>query len=611
MLLQWFHWAADDGKFEKMKAKNTRKTTAFINLALLFVVLFFLNILVNSNLGGLRRYSYLDLTEDKRYSLTDGTNTILEKMVDRIENSNEGTEGDFEQGGIFIQVLLEGDFPANFKRLQESTRELLDEFRLKTGVIEYAFMDVNDGTPEEKVERFEYFKNLGVTPTSFRVNEVSGTSERMIFPWAILRYGGMTTKVNLLEEQGSDNADATLNKSINLLEFKFAQAIRKLYENRRKVVAFTSGHGELTELQTQDLRRTIRPNYDHGTISLAESTYIPKEIDLLVVAKPVAPFTEREKFQIDQYVMNGGKVIWMIDKVAASLDSIQFSETQNSYVPRTYETGLDDLFFRYGIRFEPSLIRDLQCSKIPLQTGMSGGRPQFELFDWYYHTLGSANTEHPMVKSLDQVNFMFPGRIDTTIQTKTNLKKTVLISSSQNSNEQFIPMRLSYDAVMYGQDVNLFKGGPYPLAVLVEGEFPSLYENRITEEMRSGLASIGQEFLTRSDANGKMIFISDGDVAGNIVSDAENGRVFPLGFNRYEQRQYANKEFLVNAIEYMMDDDGLIESRGKEIKLRLLNTKKTRNETVYWQLINLLLPILFICIVGLGFYFWRRFSFSK
>ena len=592
-----------------MKMKQSRKITAFINLGLLLIILFFVNVLVNSSLGGLRRYTFFDLTEDKRFSLTPGTELILEKMTERIENSNSGVDGDFEQGGIFVQVLLEGDFPANFKRLQEATRELLDEFRVQTGVIEYAFMDVNDGTPEEVTERVESLGNLGVTPTMFRLKEVSGTAERVVFPWAIVRYGGVSIPVNLLEEQGQQGADAVLNKSINLLEFKFAQAIRKLYDNRRQVVAFTSGHGELSELETKDLRRTIRPNYDHGTISLSESTYIPQEIDVVVVAKPQRPFSEREKFQLDQYVMNGGKVIWLIDKVGVSLDSLGM--TGPTFVPREVQTGLDDLFFKYGVRFEPGLIRDLQSSQFPLVVGQSGGQPQMELFNWPYHVLAVSASEHPTVKSLDQVDFQFPSKIDTTIQTKTNLKKTVLFSSSVNSNEQFIPIRLSFDAVHSVADPNLFRGGPYPLAVLVEGVFPSLYENRITAEMENGLASIGQEFKTRSDDNGKMLFVSDGDLAANVISDIENERVYPLGYNRYDKRQYANKDFLVNAIEYMMDDYGLIESRGKELKLRLLNVQKARDEKTFWQSINLLLPLAFICVVGLAFFFWRKVNFSK
>ena len=592
-----------------MKMKQSRKITAVINLGLLLIVLFFVNVLVNSSLGGLRRYTFFDLTEDKRFSLTPGTEFILEKMTERIENSNAGVDGDFEQGGIFVQVLLEGDFPANFKRLQEATRELLDEFRVQTGVIEYTFMDVNDGTPEEVTDRVESLGNLGVTPTMFRLKEVSGTAERVVFPWAIVRYGGVSIPVNLLEEQGQQGADAVLNKSINLLEFKFAQAIRKLYDNRRQVVAFTSGHGELTELETKDLRRTIRPNYDHGTISLAESTYIPQEIDVVVVAKPQRPFSEREKFQLDQYVMNGGKVIWLIDKVGVSLDSLGM--TGPTFVPMELQTGLDDLFFKYGVRFEPGLIRDLQSSQFPLVVGQSGGQPQMELFNWPYHVLAVSASEHPTVKSLDQVDFQFPSKIDTTIQTKTNLKKTVLFSSSVNSNEQFIPIRLSFDAVHSVADPNLFRGGPYPLAVLVEGVFPSLYENRITAEMENGLASIGQEFKTRSDDNGKMLFVSDGDLAANVISDLENERVYPLGYNRYDKRQYANKDFLVNAIEYMMDDYGLIESRGKELKLRLLNVQKARDEKTFWQSINLLLPLAFICVVGFAFFFWRKVNFSK
>ena len=209
------------------------------------------------------------------------------------------------------------------------------------------------------------------------------------------------------------------------------------------------------------------------------------------------------------------------------------------------------------------------------------------------------------------MNFLFPSKIDTSIQTKTDLKKTVLFSSSVNSNEQFIPVRLSFDAVHSVADPNLFRGGPYPLAVLVEGVFSSLYENRITDEMRAGLKSIGQEFRTRSDEGGKMIFVSDGDIASNVVSDYENERVFPLGYNRYDKRQYANRDFLVNAVEYMMDDFGLIDSRGKELKLRLLDVQKTRDERTYWQLVNLIVPIVFICIVGLGFFFWRRYNFSK
>jgi ABC-2 type transport system permease protein len=567
----------------RMAMNNARKQS-------LLRIGLFLGIVVFANILGNAIYTHFDLTEEKRFTLTKPTVKMLDKLDDV----------------VYVRILLEGKFPAGFKRLQRATREMLNDFRNHSSFIEYEFEDPNEGSIDLVNRRREEMAKEGITPTVFRLKDVEGTSEKLIYPYAIFYYRGRNVAVNLLENQRGLNQEVVLNNSVSLLEYKFANAIQKLQQPSKPVLAFTTGRGELTELQTRDLLGTLQPYYEVGRFNLDSAYQIPPQIELLMVAKPRAGFTERDKFLIDQYVMNGGKVLWMLDRLNAELDSMA---NQRNFIPLEYPLNLDDLLFRYGVRIEPNLVLDLQCSKIPQVIGMQGGNPQIDLFDWYYHPVVIPQSQHPIVKGLDNVNLFFPSRIDT-VKTKTDIEKTVLLASSQYSREQYSPVRLNFEILRYDPDPSKFNRPNLPFAVLLEGEFPSLYENRVTESMLEGLRQLGAEYKSQSVPT-RMIVISDGDIAANVINNRETGAVMPLGYNRYERRQYGNKDFLLNCIEYLLDDGGVIEARGKEVKLRLLDTVRASEQKGMWQLLNLGLPLLLLAAFGFGFNYWRRRRYAS
>ena len=563
---------------------TNKKTQSIVQLLLFIGVMIFLNIIGNV------LFTQIDLTEDKRFTLTEPT----KKMLGEIEDV------------LYVNLLLEGEFPAGFKRLQKAALEMLDDFRSISGYIEYEVENPSEGTIEDINGRREQLAKDGIVPTRLRLKEADETSEQYIYPWAIFNYHGRSIPVNLLENQipGMPPEEA-LNNSVSLLEYKFANAIQKVLANRQPVILFTKGHGELEAKQTAFLQKELAPFYDIGRVNLDSITQIPQAVNVLIIARPRFPFTEQHKFKIDQYVMNGGKVIWLIDRLNAQLDSMR---TQASYLPMDYPLNLEDLLFRYGVKIEPNLVLDLECSRIPQVVGQQGNSPQLDLFPWFYHPVVTPKSNHPIVKSLDRVNFLFPSSIDINVRTKSEVKKTVLLASSQYTRLQFTPVRLNFEILRYEPDPAKFNKPAQPLAVLLEGVFPSLYENRVTTEMMDGLETLRQPLKNRSEPT-RMLVVSDGDIAKNLV--LPNEEIRPTGYNKYERYVFANKDFMVNAIEYLIDDGGVIEARGKEVKLRLLDTVKAKAEKTKWRLINIVLPIVFLLLFGLLFSYLRKRKYAS
>ena len=559
---------------------RSQRSQAFLQFGLFCGIILFVNILANSF------YTQLDLTEEKRFTLTKPTRELLRGLDDR----------------IYIQVLLEGQFPAGFKRLQTATREMLDDFRSVTGYIDYQFEDPLEGSPEEVKARQKALLEDGVAPVNLRVNEQGESKQQLIYPVAILHYGQREVSVNLLENQSPTLVpEEVVNNSVSLLEYKFANAIKKLKANARPAILFTRGHGELDELQTTDLERSLHQFYDTDRISLDSVVQIKPEVcALLIVAKPRGAFSERDKFKIDQYVMQGGKVLWLIDRLNAELDSLRGAA---HFVPGDYPLNLEDMLFKYGVRIQPDLVLDMESSKIPLQVGVVGNAPQFQLFDWPYYPTVLPVGEHVVVKNLDRVELKFCSSMDT-IRTKTAVKKTVLLQSSRYSRLQFSPIDLNFGMLRTEPRPEHFNKGPQTVGVLLEGVFPSNFENRVSEEMLTGLQQAGVNYRNASVENRMMVF-SDGDIMANYIRNRENKEWFPLGFNRYENTTYANKELMLNAIEYLIDATGVIEARSREVKLRLLDSVRAQDEKGRWQAVNLGLPLVLLGLFGAVF-FWRR-----
>ncbi len=565
-----------------MNKKWSRRTLSWVQLSLFTMVLVLLNILSNAF------FTQFDLTEEKRFTLTKPTKELLHSIDDV----------------AYVRILLEGEFPAGFKRLQRATQELLQDFRSYSPWIEFEFEDPNEGSVAQRNKRRKELSELGINPTTLRLKDAEGTEEKLIYPWAIVYYKGREAYVNLLEQQGMQNPHVVLNNSIALLEYKFANAISKLMKGTKPYIAFTVGHGELNNLERKDLVNHLGQYYNVGTFVLDSAAYIPEEVAVLIVARPTSPFSEKDKFKIDQYVMRGGKVIWLIDRLNAALDSLR---GRDAFVPLDYPLNLEDLLFKYGIRIEPNLLLDLQCGLIPQVVGMQGGQPQIDMFKWYYFPVVTPDLAHPITKGLDGIYLEFPSTIDTTVRIKTPVTRTVLLHSSPYSRVQYSPVRLNFDILHYEPDPEKFSKGPYPVAMLLEGEFPSLYEHRVTEKMLAGLEKIGKPFKARSEYT-RMLVVSDGDIARNPVN--LDGTIMPLGYNRFMRYQFANRDFLLNAIEYLQDPDGVIAARAKDVKLRLLDTVRTQEEKLKWQLINLVLPLAFLILFGVVWNWWRRRKYA-
>lgn len=559
---------------------RSKRSQSLLQFGLFCGILLFINVLANVF------YTHFDLTEEKRFTLTQPTRELLRGLNDQ----------------IYVQVLLDGEFPAGFKRLQTATREMLDDFRSESGYIDYQFEDPSGGSLEEINTRRKALSDQGIYPVNLRVAEQGETSQKLIYPVAIFRYGSKQMIVKLLENESSSlSPDEVINNSVSLLEYKFANAIKKVLTPARPIILYTKGHGELDELQMADFDQTLRAFYDTDWITLDSVVQIkPADCALLVVAKPRGSFSEKDKFKIDQYIMSGGRVLWLVDRMNADLDSMRVN---GRFVPSDYPLNIEDMLFKYGVRIQPDLVLDLECSKIRLVVGQMGNAPQFDLFPWYYHLAVRPNSQHPIVKNLDQVDLRFCSSIDT-IRTKTTVKKTPLLTSSQYSRLQFSPIDLNFEILKYAPEPDKFNKGNQNVAVLLEGTFASNYENRVSEEMMSGLRQLGVEYKSQSVPT-RMLVISDGDVASNYIRNRAEKQWFPLGFNQNDNQTYANKDLLVNAVEYLIDPKGVIEARSKEVKLRLLDNVRAKSEKTQWQVLNIGLPLLLLGIFA-WFFNWRR-----
>ena len=578
-----------------MNKRVNQKLQSWLQMLLLVVVVVLVNILANMRIGGLSLYKKWDLTEEKRFTLSEGTKQTLQSANDVID----------------VKILLDGTFPAGFKRLQKATIEILDDFKSETGYLEYYFENPTpDGISVEEINnRREQLRKDNILPIRLNVEDTDGRSEQYIYPYAILSYKGRSLPVNLLENQQIATPEASemaLNNSVALLEYKLANAIQKLQTAKKPIVVFTTGHGELPPIETASLEYQLRKYYDTGRINLDSMVVISEAASVLVVAKPTRPFSDRDKFKIDQYIMNGGKVLFLLDHLNVSMDSLR---KRSTFLAMPQETQLDDLLFKYGVRLGSNLVLDMQHSPIPLQTGIQGGKPQMERFGYPYHLVVTNGANHPIVQRLGPINMQFVSTIDTTVKVKTPLEKTVLLASTPNSRLQFAPITMDFEFLRYDLEVEKFNAGPQPLAVLLEGTFPSLYTNRIAGSMAKGLEEMDLTFRETSIST-KIVVIADGDVARNPVNPVKKIPE-PLGLNPYDKFMYSNADLLLNTIEYLLDQNGTIEARGKDVKLRLLNESKANAERTKWQLINIGVPVLLLGLFGWFFNRWRYNQYAK
>jgi len=566
---------------------KTHKTKAIL------AVLFALIVLVLVNVLSTVFHTRFDLTKEGRFSLTEATKDLLIGVDDVVT----------------VKVYLEGEFPAGFKRLKNSTKDMLDEFRAYTGNdLQYEFLDPFEGIDDAKDRKviYEGLIKKGLSPQRLIENN-DEYSEKVIFPGAIVIYRNKEYPINLLEAQRGRAADEVLNNSISLLEFKFANAIQKCVRNGKPRIAFLQGHGELKNEAIADVQLYLSTYYLISYLNLQEFDIVPPQIDVLIVSKPTEKFSELDKFKIDQFIMNGGKVMWLVENLNIEMDSLL---RKDEYFATLYDLNLEDMLFKYGVRINDNVIQDIQCSPIPLVVGVdqSGNAQQQKLFPWLYNPIfTNTNQEHPITKNLDAVAGEFVGTIDTIKQ--EGVKKDILLTSSQYTKVFYHPVLVDLNMVRKEPNKAEFKKSFQPTAVALEGRFKSVFENRLAFETKAILDTIDGFELRDSSLQTKMIVVSDGDIIKNDY-DKRNDRPLPLGFDKYTNQTFANKDFILNAIEWLNDNSGIIVSRSKDVKLRLLNSEKVSDEKSYWQLLNIILPLIFVVLLGFVYNFIRRRKFG-
>ncbi len=565
-----------------MKKGNTN---ILIQSALTIILIILVNLIAH------RFYTYVDLTEDKRFTLEDAT----KKLVSDVDQT------------IFVEVLLEGQLNSGFIRLQNRCREVLDQLNNLNQNIEYSFTNTSEGTVEEINQRREKLRQEGIFPTTVFIFEDDQRVEKLIYPYAIINYGDRRIAVNLLEPLArGENEEEAVNRSAMLLEYKLASTISKLIAKKAPIIAFTEGHGELEANQTAMLETLLGRTMNTLRIQLDSVYIINDEVDILIIAGPEEQLNERSQFIIDQYIMNGGNVIWLIEQFYINLDSINNNKV---YVPRPVDHGLDDMFFKYGIRINRDVVLDLENTKIPQVYGMSGDRAQQQLFPWVFHPLLQGNQESSLVRNIDRVASYFPSTIEV-LDSPESRNSTVLLTSSQYSRYQVYPsINISFETLRLPQKPEAYNKSYLPVAVMIEGTFNSYFKNRVSQVMMDGLRQINMDFK-ESSTSSKQAFIGDADIIKNLYDPATN-RISPIGFNKWEGYTYeGNEDFIINTIDYMLDDYGLIEARSKSFKLRLLDQVRLKKEKLKWQAFNIALPVALVIILGLLFTYWRRRKYT-
>lgn len=553
---------------------------------LIYLLLFLAGILAINILSS-QFFTRFDFTSEKRYTLSPITKNILSNLDERVQ----------------VTVYLEGeDFPAGFKRLKSSTFDVLSDFEAySNNKLDFDFVNPMAGDEQTQQENYQTLMEKGIEPTNLSVTTESGNSQKIIFPAALITYKGVQIPVRLLQTQSGVDPQEVLNNSIQNLEYAFSSAIKRATAGGRHRIGFTEGHGELTDLQLNDAMNSLADWSEVGRVDLGTITFDGLDkLKMIVIAKPEKEFTESEKYKIDYFVMRGGRIIWSIDQVSAELDSLRGAGEQLAFAKRL---NLDDMLFRYGARVNYDLIADLNSARIPINTGAVAGQPQIQLLPWLFYPVFIPVSTHPLVKNLDGIRSEFSSTID--LIKIEGVTGEVILSSSPYNRKIDVPTLLSLQMVEQEPDPKLFQGAVKVAGVLLEGEFPSVFRNR---PVPAGITP--PSFLPERSKPGKMILIADGDIFKNQIN-ASDGSHYPLGFDRYTQEQYANKSFLLNAADYLMDDSGIIELRNKEIKLRLLDKAKIKTEKTFWQAINFGLPLIMLIACGIFQHYFRIRKYAR
>jgi gliding-associated putative ABC transporter substrate-binding component GldG len=579
----------------------------------------------------------LDLTAEKRYSLSPQTKTLL-KNIDST---------------ITVDVFLKGDFRATFRKLRNSTDDLLNEMKEYAGkrlqvnykTVEELFDEdakanmlsnvlnelkynginvdsIRQSRPnfnEEIIQQIiaDSLKTLGIMPYTLEVQEKEDAkTQRVIYPSAIVKLGNKIIPIDLLSGKAEYTRDVLTGrlatdeaKSISnaeaLLEFKFADAIDKIQRKQKPLIGYLTGNGEPTGPETYDLTQTLDADYTLKIIDPIKNPVIPKEFAALLIVKPSQAFTDSVKMKIDQYIMQGGKVIWFLDMLYAEKDTLAVTAQALAY---DRSLNLDDLLFKYGVRINRDLLQNLppECDFSKLVVGNAGGQPQLTDVPFNYFPLLTATSNHPITKNLEPVLSLFANTVDTV--KAEGINKTILLTSSENAKVVSTPAIVSLQELKTIEDPKLYNKKNLPVGLLLEGKFNSLYANRASAEMRQYFTSNYGSFKTQTSEATQQIFVGDGDIVLNSYTQKEP---FPMGYSRTQERSFSNRIFLLNALQYVTGNTGIITLRNKEVAVRLLNTQKVNEQKMMWQFINIALPVLLIIICGFIYLQWRKRKYAK
>ena len=529
-------------------------------------------------------YTRFDLTEDQRYTLSQPAVDVVQKF----------------DAPVIVDILLDGNIPAEFSKLKTETVQLMESFASKNDNIKYNLIDPLEDE-EAAQQTIAELESLGLKPANVNIVENGKVSNELVFPWALVNYNEQTVKVPLLKNKIGSSAEERINNSVQQLEYAFADAFTKLSITEKKSVAVIKGNGELQDVYIADYLTTIRDYYNIGAITLDSVASNPEKVleqlkgfDLALIAKPTEAFSDEEKYVMDQYMVQGGKSIWLIDQVAMEMDSIYAGGGSAFALPR--ELNLKDMFFSYGVRINPVLINDLYFTQIVLATG-EGNDSQYNPLPWVYYPMVFSRNNHPINTNIEAVRFQFTSPLEVL---ENDYNKTVLLQSSPLSKTDGVPRQVSLDIINTPPDQSTYNNGNLPLAVMIEGNFSSMYRNRIKPlDLKNAM---------EEGPSNKMIVISDGDV---IKNQLRNGRPLELGYDKWTSSFYGNKEFLVNCTNYLLDNTGLINIRNKKVSIPLLDVKKIAEQKTKWQMITIGVPVVLTLLFGLFFSYYRKRQFSS
>ncbi|MDD2288196.1 MAG: gliding motility-associated ABC transporter substrate-binding protein GldG [Bacteroidales bacterium] len=579
--------------FKKPDAKANVKRTHLLQLVLGLVLILFFNIV------GYYIFARLDLTSEKRYTLSKSTKKML-KSVDDV---------------VFIRCYLEGEIPADYKRLRNETKEMINQFRSYNPNIEFEFRNPNDF--KDKKEQAEFYQRLfemGFQPILKTSQQKDGQVRQYMFPYLEITHKGEKKIVSLISTKGTGE-ESIINSSVQNLEYNIYNGIRSLMTTSKDRVAIIRGHGEWELASIWDFITGINEFYAVDTLTINErinalterqydsvknNVTMRNKYKALVIAKPLSVFSYKDLYILDQFVMHGGRILWLVDPLLCSMDSLQANP--ETFAVTNY-TGVEDPLFKYGVRLNTNLVMDMQAAKVPIVTGVYGDNtPQFSFFPWNFFPVVSPNPNHIITSKVNPVKLEFVSSIDTI---QNNITKTPLLVSSANSRIMNTPAIISLEMLKQKQDPRLFNMPNLNLAMLLEGKFTSAFKNRLSPEMETN-----QEiaFKDECDTINAMIVVADGDI---IRNDFTSGQMLPLGYDKYTKEMFGNKEFLINALNYLTDDHDMIPLRSREVLMRKLDQARVEREKLNWQVVNVGIPIIFIMVIGVIISFIRKRKYVK